>query len=212
MPGFLVVPSRIFQSVVKGTPEASASAASCGVLSRSSSPRSSVVAGMVDLMSGSISHSEWQFNRSRYKHGAIVRSVKKDLKKILWGNVQSLMKQRWGEENLNRLAREAGFGPATASRIKEQKTDIGLDTLDKLARLFGLEPGELLADGAKARPQYSPYATEVAQWFDAMQDPAKQERAHSIIYSMCVADRWPALGLTQPAPEPTGAPRKTVRS
>ncbi len=43
-----------------------------------------------------------------------------DSKAHLWASVQALMRQRYGEENLNRLARDVRVGPATASRPKAQ--------------------------------------------------------------------------------------------
>lgn len=63
---------------------------------------------------------------------------------ILWKNVLALMEHRWDGENLNRLAREAKIGAATASRIKDQKTATRITTLDKLAVAFKLKPWQLL--------------------------------------------------------------------
>lgn len=63
---------------------------------------------------------------------------------ILWQNVKKLMEHRYGEENLNALVRDTGIGPGTATRIKEQKTSVGLDTLEKLATPFKLQPYQLL--------------------------------------------------------------------
>lgn len=65
-------------------------------------------------------------------------------KRILWSNVLRLMERRWGEENLTRLAREAKVGPGTCTRIKEQKTSVGLDVLQKLAGAFDLQAWHLL--------------------------------------------------------------------
>lgn len=68
----------------------------------------------------------------------------KQLKKILWNNVRALMLKHYGAENLNRLAREAKIGPGSASRIKEARTSIGLDVLEKVAHHFRVDPWELL--------------------------------------------------------------------
>lgn len=65
----------------------------------------------------------------------------------LWTNLQALMVKHWGGENLNRLARECKIGPGTASRIKEQRTSVGLDTLEKIADHFGLAVWQLLVPG-----------------------------------------------------------------
>jgi hypothetical protein len=70
-------------------------------------------------------------------------------KKVLWENVRTLMLDAWGAENLNKLARDAHFGPATASRIKEQKTSVGVDVVEKVARLFKVPPAALLLPHAE---------------------------------------------------------------
>ncbi len=71
----------------------------------------------------------------------------KSIRSVLWANVRALMINRYGEENLNRLAREAKLGPGTASRIKEARTSVGLNVIDKIARTFGVEPWQLIAPG-----------------------------------------------------------------
>lgn len=68
-------------------------------------------------------------------------------KKILWENVRALMRSRYGAENLNRLAREAKLGPGTATRIKEARTSVGLNVLEKIARTFGVQTWQLIAPG-----------------------------------------------------------------
>lgn len=70
-----------------------------------------------------------------------------DPKKILWDNVRLLMVQKYGEENLWKAAHEAKVGPATMGRIKEMRTSTGIDTLEKLAALFKVEPWQLLVPG-----------------------------------------------------------------
>ena len=66
------------------------------------------------------------------------------MKKTLWANVRALMLERWGEENLNRLAREAKIGPGSAQRIKEGQTSVGLDVVEKVARALKVEPHLIL--------------------------------------------------------------------
>lgn len=70
-----------------------------------------------------------------------------DTNATLWLNVQALMLKHWGEENLNRLARECKIGPGTAARIKDQKTSVGLETLEKIADNFNLAVWQLLVPG-----------------------------------------------------------------
>lgn len=71
-------------------------------------------------------------------------------KAVLWANVQALMDARYGKENLTRLAADAKIGPGTATRIKEQRTSIGLDVLEQIAQAFGIEPWQLLVPGMDA--------------------------------------------------------------
>jgi hypothetical protein len=73
-----------------------------------------------------------------------IRMKTPDSKTVLWENVSALMKVRYGKENLTALAKDAGFGPGTSTRIKQQETSVGIDVLDALARLFKLEPWQLL--------------------------------------------------------------------
>lgn len=67
-----------------------------------------------------------------------------DTKPILWQNVAALMRHHWGRENLTRLASEAKIGPGTATRIKEQKTSIGINVLESVANVFELQAWHLL--------------------------------------------------------------------
>lgn len=70
-----------------------------------------------------------------------------DGKQTLWANVATLMKLRYGKENMSKLAVDAGVGPATMTRIKEQKTSIGTEKLDQLAKALGVESWQLLCPG-----------------------------------------------------------------
>lgn len=106
--------------------------------------------------------------------------------KTLWANVLALMNHHYGGENLQRLARDAKFGPGTASRLKEQETSTRLSTIDKIARAFKLESWQLLVPDldpaappiAVAKPKLSP--AEVSQVEQAMtlvkdMSPAQQD-------------------------------------
>lgn len=70
-----------------------------------------------------------------------------DTNATLWMNVQALMLKHWGEVNLNRLARECNIGPATAARIKAQRTSVGLEVLEKIADKFHLALWQILVPG-----------------------------------------------------------------
>lgn len=65
-------------------------------------------------------------------------------KELLWANLTALMLHHWHEINLNRLAREAKIGPASAMRMKESRTSVGLDIVDSVAGVFGLRAWQLL--------------------------------------------------------------------
>jgi hypothetical protein len=67
-----------------------------------------------------------------------------DSKTVLWKSVSALMLKHYGRENLTRLAADCKIGPGSATRIKEGKTSVGLDIVDKIAKHFHLQPWELL--------------------------------------------------------------------
>ena len=76
-----------------------------------------------------------------------IRMKKPDSKLVLWENVSALMKAKYGRENLTRLAAEAKVGPGTVSRIKAHETSVGLDVVEAIARIFKVEPWQLLVPG-----------------------------------------------------------------
>lgn len=84
---------------------------------------------------------------SEYRHAYADRMADRGIKVILWANVRALMAKRYGEENINRLAREAKLGPATVQRIKDSQTSVGIEVLEKIAKVFGVEPWQLIAPG-----------------------------------------------------------------
>lgn len=70
-----------------------------------------------------------------------------DSRRVLWASVSKLMAHHWQGENLNRLAREAGVGPASCVRLKAQQTSVGLELVDKIAQVFGVETWQLFVPG-----------------------------------------------------------------
>lgn len=70
-----------------------------------------------------------------------------DSRRVLWASVSALMRHHWEGENLNRLAREAKVGPATCVRLKGQQTSIGLEVVDRIAAVFGVETWQLFVPG-----------------------------------------------------------------
>jgi hypothetical protein len=79
----------------------------------------------------------------------------------LWQNIQTLMRKRYGEENLSSFATDCGFAQSTASRIKAQQTATGLDKLDMIARAFGLATWQLLVPGLD--PDHPPTLQSVSK-------------------------------------------------
>ena len=98
-----------------------------------------------------------------------------DSKTVLWRNVSALMKKRWGRENLSRLARDAAIGPGSATRIKEKRTSVGLDVLEKVAACFGLQPWQLLiVDLDPENLPVAPLTQQDAIKIERMREAAKQ--------------------------------------
>jgi len=79
-----------------------------------------------------------------------IRMKQADSKKVLWENVSALMQREFGKENLTKLAKKAGFGPGTSTRLKDQETSVGTDILDSIAANFNIEPWQLLMPGLGA--------------------------------------------------------------
>ena len=107
--------------------------------------------------------------------------TKRDSKLVLWNNVSALMKARYGKENLTRLAKDAGIGPGTASRIKEHETSVGIDVLDAIAKAFKVSAWQLLVPGLNV--QALPRLAESGSWpipgldLDAMTRLPAEEKA-----------------------------------
>lgn len=102
-------------------------------------------------MGASIPISEWLGNRLgndaiprlAYSQG-VDEAPDRTLETTLSTNVRALMRHHWKEENLNRLARDAEIGLATAQRIKDAKTSTRIDVVQRVARVFQLEAWQVL--------------------------------------------------------------------
>jgi len=70
-----------------------------------------------------------------------------DPRQVLWANVHALMNHHWKGENLSRLSRDARIGPGTCTRMKEQRTSVGIEIVGAVGRVFGLEAWQLLVPG-----------------------------------------------------------------
>lgn len=168
-----------------------------------------------------IPHTEWRGNHPRNNSRVTFDGLftttgdmqVSNSKPALWAAVLALMEKHYGQENLNRLAREAKIGPATASRMKAQETSVGIDTIDKLADYFRTEPWQLILPGFDPdKPQTlvaaSPMAQDVAKLLDAIEDDERRRRAYALILQVIEFGAGPAVEEKTPAPaaEPTPTP------
>ena len=98
-----------------------------------------------------------------------------DSRKVLWANLSALMDHHWKGENLTRLEREAGIGPGSATRLKEQKTSVGLELVDKIAHVFGVEAWQLLVPGLNPRapPTLMPLSEQERAFYERVAEAAK---------------------------------------
>lgn len=104
-----------------------------------------------------------------------------DTRQVLWNSVAALMQHHWKGENLTRLAREADIGPGSASRLKKQSTSVGLELLDKIARVFGIAPWQLLVPGfdPKNPPTLLPMSEASALSTSACSRPPRPSKAQT---------------------------------
>ena len=105
-----------------------------------------------------------------------IRMTEKDLKVILWENVQALMKERYGAVILARLAEDTGLAPANMTRLKQAKTSIGMDMVTEIAQALKVEPWQLLVDSLVA-DKLPTLATPSNAWPFPELDP---ERFHAL--------------------------------
>lgn len=70
--------------------------------------------------------------------------TKKDVKTVLWENIERLMRHHYGKKNITKLAKDSDVGNGTIQRIEEQNTSIGLDKLGKIADTFKVDIWHLL--------------------------------------------------------------------
>jgi hypothetical protein len=104
-----------------------------------------------------------------------------DSKKLLWRSVSALMRKHYGKENLTRLSSECKFGPGTASRLKEAKTSVGLEIIDKIAKQFHVQPWELLVPqfDPDNRPTLQPLTESERLLYKRLAEVAKQIKEES---------------------------------
>ena len=129
----------------------------------------------------------------------------------LWPRIQQLMIDHWGNENQNRLARDAHVGVATVARIKGGDSSIGLNVVEKIAAVFGLAPWQLLcpADELKSlTAKYGPLARDLARSLDQIADPETQRKAYAVasqVISFGASPAAPAEHGPEKLPKPAHA-------
>lgn len=135
-----------------------------------------------------------------------------DGKTILWENIAALMILRYGKENMGRLAAAAHVGQATMTRIKEQKTSIGTEKLDQIAKALDVQSWQLLCPGYdfSKKPteaqQSGPVLTgkDLQQLFDLIPlgAPTREPAYFTCFDALMMARRQAAI---QPNPDTTQA-------
>jgi transcriptional regulator with XRE-family HTH domain len=106
----------------------------------------------------------------------VTRGGVSDSRKVLWKSVSALMASHYGGENLTRLAKDCGFGPATSSRLKEAKTSVGIEVIDKIAKHFHVQAWELLVPGFDPgnRPTLQPLTEQERKLHERLREIAKE--------------------------------------
>lgn len=99
-----------------------------------------------------------------------------DSRKVLWQSVSALMTKHYGKENLTRLAHDCGIGPASASRLKEGKTSIGLELVDRIAKHFKVDPWQLLVPNFAPDnpPALQPMSETERRLYERLREVAKE--------------------------------------
>lgn len=114
------------------------------------------------------------------------------------------MLSRWGQENQNKLARDAKVGVATIARMKSADTSIGVDVLEKVAGALGVEAWQLICP-TDPGDSVSPLAMDLARQLDDLKDPELQRRAYAL------ASQVISFGAAPSAPAPAPAPTRRRR-
>lgn len=128
-----------------------------------------------------------------------------DLRPILWSNVESLMRHRWGSTSRQRLADLAEVGPATIQRIAALQVSTGIDVVAAIANALGVHPWQLLVADADPlnlpkldRRGYSPQAADLAATLDGIADSGRRQQAYTAAIAVLTLA---AMGRSEP-PQP----------
>lgn len=145
--GFGVTPLRMLRIVLYGTPDERESATislPSNAVSRSSRK---VIVSMKRIIPNPVRSRKKNLPHPGTDPNYLEGVKNQNAKAILWENVSALMRHHWGKENLSQLSREAQIGLASCTRLKEQQTSVGLELIESVARVFGLQAWQLLISG-----------------------------------------------------------------
>ena len=111
-----------------------------------------------------IGHYDTAYGRSCQPHSVDIFDYgicmfKKDVKTVLWENVQALMQAEFKKEMLGQFAKKCGISAASMTRIKKRDTGVMITTIESIARAYGVEPWELLVDGLNKKASAWPFST-----------------------------------------------------
>lgn len=138
----------------------------------------------------------------------------KPSKEVLAANINRLMAETLALQSNPKLSKRSKLGLGTVARVRNAESAANLDTVDTLAETFGVQPWELLVEGAVAqvpaterRP--SPLALELAWLFDEVVEQLtyKQRSMVSQAAQEAITRPLPAA-LPSGEPAPAGSPGK----
>lgn len=136
-----------------------------------------------------------------------------DPRKVLWLNLEALMRRRWGEVNKRKLARSAEIGETTLKRVIAAGDSVGLDVIGRLASVFRVPVWCLLKPGAfdQQDADFSDTAHEIGRMFDAL-PTERQPRAYALIVQLLEFQNEgrredSVLPSEAPTPAPSPAPQ-----
>lgn len=98
-----------------------------------------------------INHKRFVVNHERFIYCGrlvVMRKTKDmDIKNIVADNIKKLATNRYASVNQTRLCEDSGVAQSTIGRIVKCETAAKIDTVDEIAREFGIDAWRLLAPG-----------------------------------------------------------------
>jgi hypothetical protein len=184
--GLSVSPPRIFHSVVKGTPEALASATTWACDSFINSAFTCAADGMDVCIDPSVPLPVCSSQPISVRDKRHTRRMYREPRTFLWGNICALM--GYGpdveEPSIDAVQERVGVGRGTVQRIRDENIGTRLNSIATIAESLGVPVWRLLQDGGGP----SARSLVVATMLDKIEDPIERDRA-------CVfAEYYAAIG------------------